>query len=327
MKLPQNTPAGPDAPQTALPLLPCVAASGNLVLDRRRDWAIAATDEGQHLAAAEIYEQILERAPYWGIAWFELWLSRQKLGDRKGAISAFEAAAARDPDRLLAADMKLASLDAGKMPAGASANYIRGLFDQYAGTFDRHLVASLDYRGPAILRAAIELASLKLHRKLSFPAVYDLGCGTGLMAVTISGVCGEIKGADLSSKMIEAARRTGLYSELAAADIVDYLTAAEPGQADLVIAADVFVYLGELDPVFGASARVMKPGGLFAWSVQRGGDQNFCVGSDMRYAHSTRYLHELAARHGFEIVGLEEISSRTDRGLAVPGLAAVLMKA
>lgn len=313
--------------KTAYPRMPKVASSGDLVLDRRREWAVASAAEGFHQAAAEIYEQILERAPFWAIAWFELGVARENLGDRAGAIAAFEAAAARDPQGLLAADLKLAALGARDTPAAPPAGYVTGLFDQYAEKFDQHLMETLEYRGPAILREAMQQACTAAGRPFHYGLVLDLGCGTGLMGVEIGEVSDAIRGVDLSPRMIEAARKTGVYETLATGDVTEWLAAQPTGTADLVIAADVFVYLGDLEPVFVASARTLAPGGLFAFSVQKGEAADFQVGDDMRYAHSTAYLQHLASLHGFAVLSLEEASTRKDRGQPVPGLVAVMVRA
>ena len=310
---------------TAYPLTPRVASSGDLVLDRRREWALAATAEGFHRGAAEIYEQILERAPWWAVAWFELGDAREQMGDRPGAIAAFEAAAARDGQGLLAADLRLAALGAGETPAAPSAAYVTGLFDQYADNFDRHLVEALEYRGPAILNDALRRVCVALGRPVHFDLAYDLGCGTGLMGLEIKHCCAAIDGVDLSRGMIEAARKTGVYRGLEAGEIVQWLDSRSEAQAALVIAADVFVYLGDLAPVFAASARALAAGGLFVFSVQKG-DADFSVGADMRYAHSAENLRRLAAAHGFRLHALEEVSTRKDRGAPVPGLAVVMGK-
>ncbi len=301
-------------------------SSGDAVLDRRREWALAASEDGFHQAAAEIYEQIIERAPHWVVAWYELGAAREKCGDGPGAIAAFEAVRARDDAGILGADLRLAALGASPAPASASAAYVRGLFDQYAGKFDEHLVQSLDYRGPELLRDALKRACAILGREYHFDYAYDLGCGTGLMAMALWKDCDVIDGVDLSPKMIEAARATGVYHDLFVDDVVAFLNARNQGDAQLVIAADVFVYMGDLAPLFAAATRAMEPGSLLAFSVQEGEGADFAVGSDMRFTHSAAYLRRLASAHGLEAILLEQVSTRKDRGAPVPGLLAVMAK-
>lgn len=311
---------------TTYPRMPRVVSSGDVLLDRRREWALASAQEGFHEAAAGIYEQILEQAPWWAVAWFELGRERERLGDVAGAISAYKSALERDPVGLLAADLKLAALGALPTPAAPPESYVAGLFDQYADSFDKHLVETLEYRGPVLLREALERGSARMARPFQFNAAYDLGCGTGLMGVEIRERCRAIDGVDLSPKMIEAAKATGAYRRLETGDIWRWLTASAAGVASLVVAADVFVYVGDLAPIFAESARVLEPGGLFSFSVQKGEGADFTVGEDMRYAHSADYLRELAGANGLETISLEEASTRRDRGEPVPGLVAVMAK-
>ena len=71
---------------------------------------------------------------------------------------------------------------------------------------------------------------------------------------------------------------------------------------DLVVSADVFIYVGELEATFDGVARVIEPGGVFCFSVELAPDeQDFVLRPSQRYAHSERYLRALALRHGFEI--------------------------
>ncbi len=109
--------------------------------------------------------------------------------------------------------------------------------------------------------------------------------------------------------------------------MTEWLAAQPTGTANLVTAADVFVYLGDLEPVFAASARALAGGGLFAFSVQKAEVADFMVGDDMRYAHIATYLRKLASLHGFAVLSLEEASTRKDRSQPVPGLVAVMARA
>lgn len=301
-------------------------SSGDLIADRRHAWASAAAREGDHAAAAELFEQALELAPAWAPAWFALGEAREKLGARGAAIEAFEQAAARDPSGALGADLRLAALGARAAPASAPAAYVRALFDQYAPHFDTHLVETLSYCGPELLRAAVERACAARGRPFHFRRALDLGCGTGLMAKALDPRAGAFVGVDVSPKMAEAARATGLYSHLEVGDLGGFLATQGPASADLVVAADVFVYIGDLDAIFAQCARALERGGLLAFSAQAGEDA-WALGADLRYAHSPSYLRALAAARDFEIVCLEEASTRKDAGADVPGLVCVMARA
>ena len=135
-----------------------------------------------------------------------------------------------------------------------------------------------------------------------------------------------LAGVDLSPKMIEFAQMTGLYNHLAASDLIAFLDREHAGSSDLCVAADVFVYIGDLAPAVSRCARVLEDGGLLAFSVQRCEGTDWRLGADLRYAHSAGYLERLAAAHGFEITVLDVASTRKDRGEDVPGLICVMAR-
>ncbi len=203
---------------------------------------------------------------------------------------------------------------------------MRALFDQYAESFDQHLTGPLAYRGPQVLLREIEAACAALKRQPRFRLALDLGCGTGLMAKALEGKARRIEGVDLSPRMIAVAARTGLYAALAIGDIVGEMDRRPGASADLVLAADVLVYIGDLFPLFRAAQRVLEPDGLFAFTVQAGQGHGYTLGVDARYAHAEEYLHALADDAGMEVVGFVKASTRQDRGLDVPGFAVVLRR-
>jgi predicted TPR repeat methyltransferase len=96
---------------------------------------------------------------------------------------------------------------------------------------------------------------------------------------------------------------------------------------DLVLAADVLVYLGDLDPLFAAAARALVPDGLFAVTVERHDGAGFVLQRSLRYAHGEPYLRDLGSRHEFVLEQLEAVVTRRDAGRDVPGLLAILRRA
>lgn len=301
-------------------------SSGNIVLDRRFAWAQAAAQEGAHAAAAEILEQIIAEAPRWPTAWLALAEAREKAGDRPGAVTAFRHLADADPSGLHGAPLHLARLGADQAPARAPDAYVRGLFDAYASRFDAHLTGDLAYR-PQLLTEALRAATAGKRQIFHFPRVIDLGCGTGLMARSLSPHFDDMRGVDLSPLMIEEARRTGLYADLHVGELAAFLQDCPTGSAELVTAADVLVYLGALDITFAETARVLTSGGLFTFSAQHGETQEWLLGQDMRYFHSRAYLTRLAEMAGFQVLSIDVASSRKDAGQDVPGLVVVLRRA
>jgi predicted TPR repeat methyltransferase len=161
-------------------------------------------------------------------------------------------------------------------------------------------------------------------RDMRFGAALDLGCGTGLMAREMRGACASIDGVDLAPAMAARALASGLYDQVEAGDMQAFVESRPTASLDLVMAADVFVYCGDLQPLFEATRRVLAPGGLFAFTLQRADTGDYALGDDLRYAHSRAYLARLAQACGFKTLVCDEVSVREDRGVAVPGLALAL---
>ena len=314
-----------------------MTSSGDLLADRRYAYAEGAFEDDDFQAAADLAWQVLELAPDFAAAWFLLaraqearWRSSADAPEAAAffgeALSAFERAAGADPGDMLGARARLASLGVGDPMAAISPGYVRALFDEYAIRFDRHLVQSLKYRAPALLHDAVRRACSLRLRDVAFDTALDLGCGTGLAGELFRPECRLLEGVDLSPAMVERARRKRLYDDLAVGDLVTWLGAREDSSADLVIAADVFVYLGDLAPVFAETARVLRRDGLLAFTVQAHAGEGVALGSDLRYAHGARYLRDLAAERGLAVVLIEAASTREERGSPVPGWLLVLAR-
>lgn len=271
---------------------------------------------GDALAAVELLTPALRRLDgdaglhrLLGHAWADL-------REPAKALAALRHAQEIEPDDRTAA--LVAALEAGE-GADLSAAYVRALFDRYADRFDSDLVGKLGYAAPRILRDAID----RTGAPGAWLRALDLGCGTGLMGVELRPLCAHLAGVDLSPRMVEKARGRSLYDALSVGDIVDAM--AGPARWDLLVAADVLVYIGDLAPVFTAAAAALAPGGRFAATVERldGGD-GFALGPARRYAHSVDYIKETAAAAGLKVRLLEECSPRREKQAPVRGLVFVL---
>jgi predicted TPR repeat methyltransferase len=245
------------------------------------------------------------------------------LGRRAEAIAAYEEARtlAPDPSQI---DFVLAALGVGAAPKQAPANYVKALFDQYAGHFERHLTGVLGYRTPTLLAQAVAR-----HVAATDLSTVDLGCGTGLCAPFLRPLSNRLVGVDLSGNMLAQARATGLYDELVCADIGAFL-AVRPQAFDLAVAADVLVYFGELDALFAQVRGALRPGGWFCFSTEAGADFADCeyvLQPSNRYAHSLAYLRRLALAHGFNVAEAEAAVVRSENGSEVAGHLLVLRAA
>ena len=83
----------------------------------------------------------------------------------------------------------------------------------------------------------------------------------------------------------------------------------------------MLIYIGDLERLFAGARRALASDGLFAFSIELSpeGDDGppFALRPSLRYAHSARYIRELAARHGFEVVRSVQETMREDRREAV----------
>jgi len=310
----------------SMPLTATFRSSGDVLADRRYEYASAAFDERDFEAAADLARQVLELAPDFAPAHALLGRSAAELGLKDEAVRALHRALELEPDDVLGVRVDLAHLGVLPQDEAITETYVRALFDDYAPKFDRHLTRSLAYRGPELIADALRRACSKTIRDYRFGLALDLGCGTGLMGQALDGVCASLVGVDLSPRMLEKAARTKLYDELHESELVSFLKGRDDAQADLVVAADVFVYMASLDETFRETRRVLKREGLFAFTVQAHDGEGYVLGADARYAHGESYLRKIAEENGFAIALLERVSTREDRGVPVPGFLAVLQR-
>jgi predicted TPR repeat methyltransferase len=304
--------------------VPLFQSSGDLIADRRFTIAqeFLARDDLQ--GAVDLLEQAVEAAPRFASAWFALGELRARLGRREDAIAAFQQVCALDPEDRLGAGLHLArfgALPAGEMPAA----YVRMLFDQYAPRFDHAVTKGLAYRGPALLRDAVEQARAAENRPMRFAHVLDLGCGTGLAGAVFRACAETLVGVDLSPGMVAAARAKNLYERLETGDLLAFVAAeARDGRIyELILAADVFAYLSWLPPVLAATARALAPKGLVAFTVESHAGDDVILGEKLRYAHGTHHVQTAVAGAGLSLLALAPASSRSEAGIPVSGLVVV----
>jgi predicted TPR repeat methyltransferase len=306
-----------------MPSQPLFVSSGDLIADRRYQWALDYLKRGNAHAAADILAQVVETAPKFATAWFALASIRERLGDRDGAIAAF--AAARDADRedYHGARLHLARLGVGEATPAMTGVYVRRLFDQHAPEFDAALVERLDYVGPQLL-----LKVVQTHAKapLRLGSVLDLGCGTGLSGAAFRPFCDWLIGVDISPGMVEQARAKGVYDRLAVADLLEFLASETGAQNHLALAADVFVYCSDIASIAAGVTNVLAPGGLFAFSVETHDQPGVHLQETLRYAHGADHVRNAIAAAGLRLLELSDASTRSEKGERVRGLIAVAQR-
>lgn len=232
------------------------------------------------------------------------------LGRVPDALRSFRRALALRPDDLQSAYF-VEALKSLTVPE-RSGGYVSALFDSYAEQFDEHL-NRLGYRLPELIRD-------KLGPR-RFDNALDLGCGTGLVGSALRGQVKAIDGVDVSGQMIGKAGERGVYRTLAAGDAVTLLRSDVrfAGPYELVTAADVFIYVGRLEDIFGAVRERLTPQGLFIFSVEAREAGDVVIQGSGRFAHSARYVERLAANYGFAIDDQTPVALREEFGSTIPG--------
>jgi len=300
-------------------------SSGDLVADRRYEFARDLQLKGDLAAAADLLAQAIELAPGFASAWFTLGEIRQQLGERDAAIAAFRSARDADADDRHGARVWLMRLGAEGLSDMPPA-YVRTLFDQYAPKFEAALVDDLGYRGPSLLFKAVLAARRAVRKPAFFKRAIDLGCGTGLAAAAFAREVDHFTGIDLSPRMIEQARSTGLYAELEVTDMLTGLRGKPGASAELILAADAMVYVADLVPVLKEARRVLVSGGLLAFTVETHGGDDVILGEGLRYAHGEPYVRAALQSAGLALSQLETLSARNEDNTPVPGLVVVAAK-
>jgi predicted TPR repeat methyltransferase len=206
------------------------------------------------------------------------------------------------------------------MPAG----YTAALFDAYASRFDARLRDDLRYRAPEHLVAGLRRALLAGEGPGALD-ICDVGCGTGLLGPLLRPLARRLDGVDRSPRMLERAGALHLYDDLVEADLAAIL-ASRPGAYDVVTAADVFVYIGDLAPALVAAATALRCDGLAAFTVEQSDEAGYRLTATGRYEHAPAFVRASAAAAGLTEVSVDEVTLRREQGQPVVGLVWVLRR-
>ncbi len=274
--------------------------------------------------AAETFQTAIDLDPRHIDAHYRLSIVLHCLDRSEEAIVALYKVLELDPEHGRAKHMRDAM--EGRYTSHAPDSYVTALFDNYSPRYDRHLVEVLQYRGPEMIHEAILAAS----PATAFDCALDIGCGTGLVGRAVGDLTERLEGVDLSAKMIDKAAETGVYDALHKIDIFDYLVIVEasPTRFDLVVSGDVLIYIGDLDMLFDKLAPVMRPGGLFVFTVEEKREEGhgFALRSTGRYVHRPDYIERVAQAHGFDVLSLESCVVRQQSDKPVHGLVVALRR-
>ncbi len=234
-------------------------------------------------------------------------------GDIKKAVFYFKKVLELRPEHKMAEHM-LAALTGAEVAAPPKV-YVKKVFDNYSNCYEKSLVEELQYTVPESLREVVENGT---SWKKSFDCGLDLGCGTGLSGESFVDLTRQLSGVDLSPGMIDIARQKGIYHSLTECDVNEFL-AQDTRMYDFILAADVFIYLGELKETFHLLRQRATADVLFCFSTESETGEGFSLRLTGRFAHSSHYIERVAHATGWQILEKHTSTSRREKDAWIKG--------
>lgn len=301
-------------PAEALNLLDAALARqpGSASAHNNRGTALRQLQQSE--AALQAYRRATELQPDRVEAWRNLGLLAADMERLAEAAQALRRVLASRPEDAIARHM-LDSVE-GRTTAAPPEGFLAASFDAFAKIFDQQLVERLGYSVPW----ALADAARRLRPEGGFEEALDIGCGTGLVPEAFEGMVRRWTGVDLSPEMLKRAGEKGRYHRLLQGEATAALASDASGY-DLATAADLLIYLGDVEPLFKAVSGRLRPGGLFLLSTERcqpeeGASRLRPTG---RYAQSDAYVLETANTVSLECILQEPTILRKQHGQDVAG--------
>jgi len=271
---------------------------------------------GRLSEAAIAYQRALDLSPDLEPPYINLGHLLEQQGKVREAGELYERAIRRGLDPALFSQYLAAA--SGQVTRRAPDRWVSSTFDNFAPAFDARL-RSLGYDAPRILAAMVQSHTDKMLE------VLDLGCGTGQCGLSLAPQKRYLVGVDLSEKMLAQARAREIYDELHLAEVHAWLRGATAARFDLVVAADVFIYVGALEDLFLETARNLRRGGWFAFSTEECESSDYTLLPSGRYAQSEAYIRRLA-ESAFSVVAAEPAVIRMESSNPLLGRLFLLQK-
>jgi len=267
---------------------------------------------GQLDASVRSYEKAIAIKPDYAEAHNNLGNTLKRLGQLDAAVRSYKKALAIKPDYVVPQHMINALT--GNTSTKPPKEYVKNLFDDYAERFDDSLVKQLQYKLPFLIKELI----LKLDPpRNKFERVIDLGCGTGLTGKELRDISNNLTGIDISSNMVNKARKLDVYDCLIEGDVVDILSSSKE-KYDLFIALDVFIYIGELTKIFKTVRQCCNKNALFIFSIETQEEDGYFLLKSARYSHSEGYILKTAS-DGFKVIDSQEVNLRKQKESWIKG--------
>jgi predicted TPR repeat methyltransferase len=292
---------------------------GDKTVDILYNLALTYQDLGEYSEAERLYDIILDISPDHLSSLNNYAYLCHKSGITGKAEQLYRRLLKLNPEHHAASHM-LNSLSR-KTPDTAPLDYVEAVFDNYAKDFEQSLIEKLQYKTPAALQKLYE----KLFSDESRDICLDLGCGTGLAGEQFKNCCKEFIGVDISKEMLGVADKKNIYNKLVKDDILHFLKKGKQN-CDLILAADVFTYMGALEKIFKECFDTSRNGGLFLFSVEESNSEKFELKTTGRFGHSSEYIKKLCQKTGWKVLEATLSKLRQDNGEWIRGYLFILQK-
>ena len=293
----------------------------NIQIESTNSVAKTALESGNFGIALSCYRKILGLDPEYHDALWGLAEASYGIGDKGAALDWYQRYLDKYPEDPEAAHM-VAALGNGPKPLRADDNYVRETFNRFAEDFERQLLEDLEYQAPNLIYALFAGNGGDGECNMN---ILDAGCGTGLSGIHFKSHARRLTGVDLSPEMLKLAKKRAIYDELLE-DELSVCMRARPGTFDLIVATDVFCYIGDLSETMQAAWTALKPSGRLIFSVEAQSTRGFTLTDTGRYAHKPAYVQKIAKSSGFCQIAGRTDRLRTEYGDPVKGYFTMLEK-
>lgn len=305
--------------EEALNTLALIEKKSNLELDTLMLNGQILIAIGQKHEAIKIFDKVLESNPNNTNALNIRGALLISLKEYSQALNDFQASLKINPNDEEALFAVSAISSSGQAIKTAPLNYVKNLFNNYSGHFEEHLIKKLEYKTPQLLFDQF-IEHYKLKNKIN---ILDLGCGTGLSGEAFNAIKLRLDGVDLSNGMIEQCAKKKIYDALYCDDIVEFMINSEM-KYELVVCADVLVYLGDLTKFFESLRNVVSKNGWVSFSVESTNSETYELKPTRRFGHSYHYINQLALTNNFKVINIEKKFIRKEAGEPIEGLVVLL---
>ncbi len=289
-------------------------------IDSLYNLACCYKDCGETEKAINSFEKVLTHTPANTSALNNLAYLHHKQGNLQTAQKLYERLISVNPNHTSATHM-LASIRGDEVKVAPS-EYVSEVFDTYSTHYEQSLVSELHYDVPNKMRAHF---NAQVNEGELFEHGIDLGCGTGLAALAFGDLCQYLTGIDLSKKMLLEAEKKETYNTLIAMDIVEFLQKKET-MYSLILASDVFTYLGDLQPLFQEISCSAAENGYFCFSTETTSAEDFKLRQTGRFAHSPSYILDLAEKTDWKVLLNTYENLRMEKNQWIKGAIYLLQK-